>query len=271
MDTQLETKDYSVNIDNMNQKQWSAVLENFADASIYQTWEYGAVRWGEKNLSHMVVKKGGEIISAAQLRIVTIPFLGMGMAYIFYGPMWKVNGTSENIANFQLGLRALIDEYALKRGLFLRLRPWGFCEEDNEMKSSLISNGFKTTRGIYREIRRTIMVDLRPSAEEMRKGLKKKWRQTLQRAERENLEILESYNGDFFPYFLALFFETLKVKKFKPGSDVNEFARIQERLSGRQLCVRLRVFRYRRYRNRASERDRRGRKACSGVLPPAMG
>lgn len=230
MVSSVETQDYSASFDNMDQMQWSAILENFADASIFQTWEYGAVRWGEKNLSHMVLKKGSTIISAAQIRILSVPLIRRGMAYIFYGPMWRIYGAPRNIAYFQLGLQALIDEYAIKRGLFIRLRPWGFIEKDSDIESTTINEGFTLTRGIFKVRKRTILVDLHPTEDELRKGLKKKWRQTLQRSERENLEIVEGFDSRLFEFFKCLFFETIRIKKFTPGADVNEFARIQKKL-----------------------------------------
>lgn len=229
----LEIDDWAVEIDCVDREGWSRVLEAFSDASIYQTWEYGAVRWGEQNLSRVIVRSKEKIISAAQVRIFKIPRTRQGMAYVFYGPMWRVQGQDRCIANFQLGLQALIDEYASKRGLFLRLRPWGFCERDGDMESTLVKEGFGTTRGIYSERKRTILVDLRPPEEDMRKKLKKKWRQTLQHAEREDLQIVEGFEEGLFESFKPLFGETVELKKFKPGADVNEFAEIQKQLPQR--------------------------------------
>ena len=67
--------DYTIETDNIDKEAWSRVLLEFDDANIYQTWSYGAVRWGEKNLSHLLLKKGGEIVAAAQAGIAKLPFL----------------------------------------------------------------------------------------------------------------------------------------------------------------------------------------------------
>jgi hypothetical protein len=222
--------DCAIEIDSVTREQWTEMLENFSDASIYQTWDYGAVRWGERNLSHMVVREKGEVISAAQVRILRMPVIRQGMAYVFYGPMWKMRDKARCLENLQAGLRALIDEYAIKRRLFLRLRPWGFIEHDSDMRAVLIKEGFRLTNGIFRDKKRTILVDLTASEDVMRKRLKKKWRQTLQRAEREDLNIVEGFDAGLFDYFKPLLLETIKLKRFKPGSDVDEFAQIQEKL-----------------------------------------
>lgn len=48
---------YDVEIDQVEKTEWSKLVQRFDDATIYQTWSYGLVRWGEKNLSHLVLKK----------------------------------------------------------------------------------------------------------------------------------------------------------------------------------------------------------------------
>ena len=48
MVNQLTTNNYKVEIDTFNKEKWSRITENFKDASIYQTWQYGEVRWGKR-------------------------------------------------------------------------------------------------------------------------------------------------------------------------------------------------------------------------------
>ena len=43
---------WQVEVDRATPAEWSAMLDLFDDANLYQTWSYGAVRWGRKNLSH---------------------------------------------------------------------------------------------------------------------------------------------------------------------------------------------------------------------------
>lgn len=230
MENLIKERIYTVEVDLVNREKWCQVLANFADASIYQTWEYGVERWGKKNLSHMVVRKNGEIISAAQVRILRIPALNTGMAYITYGPMWKTNSSVRDIENFRAGLQALIDEYAVSRGLFLRVRPWGFDEIDEDMAQTLFNLNFDLTKGIFRNKKRTILVDLSLSEVDLRRRLRKSWRQTLQRAEKENMRIIEGFDERIFRDFKKLYFDMLEYKKFKPGTDINELERIQEKL-----------------------------------------
>ena len=44
---------WQVEVDRATPADWSAMLDLFEDANLYQTWSYGEVRWGGKNLSHL--------------------------------------------------------------------------------------------------------------------------------------------------------------------------------------------------------------------------
>jgi hypothetical protein len=219
-----------VEIDGRNREEWSRILEHFDDASIYQTWDYGAVRWGEKNLSHMVFKKKGRIISAAQSRIIRLPQVLKGVAYAFYGPMWRARDQPRDKEAFRLGLRAMTNEYVRKRGLILRIRPWGFEERDADMKDVLIAEGFQRGRGIHGRTDRTILIDLKQNEEELRSRLRKGWLRNLKRAAGEDLEIIESQDDQLWEPLTTLFFQTLNLKKFRPGSHVEDYREIQRRL-----------------------------------------
>ena len=68
------------------------MLDLFGDANIYQTWAYGEVRWGRKNLSHLVLRRNGKVASIAQLRIYHPVRLGIGIAYLRWGPLFYRRG-----------------------------------------------------------------------------------------------------------------------------------------------------------------------------------
>ena len=48
---------WQVEVDRATSAEWSEMLDLFDDANIYQTSAYGEVRWGEKNLSRLVLKR----------------------------------------------------------------------------------------------------------------------------------------------------------------------------------------------------------------------
>ena len=92
-----QTNNYRAEIDHVGKNEWSDLLQLFNDASIYQTWSYGSIRWGENKLGHVVLKKDGEIVALAQSRIVKLPGIDSGMVYIFRGPIWRLRGKENDI------------------------------------------------------------------------------------------------------------------------------------------------------------------------------
>src|SRR6266545_1238001 len=98
---------YSVEIDNIDKESWHALVQSFDDANIYQTWSYEAVKSGEKRLSHMVLKRKGEIVAAAQVRIVKAPAVNVGAAYVRWGPLWQPRDRPADPEVFSQAIRAL--------------------------------------------------------------------------------------------------------------------------------------------------------------------
>ena len=78
---------YRSEIDRVVESEWTGLVGRFQDANIYQTWSYGAIRWGEKHLSHLVLSRDDEVVAIAQLRIIRFPFLRSGVAYLRWGPL----------------------------------------------------------------------------------------------------------------------------------------------------------------------------------------
>ena len=96
---------YTVEVDSVTASQWTRIVNSFSDSNLYQTWDYEAVRSGERRMSHLLLKQNDDVLGAAQLRIVKLPLLRIGIAYIYFGPMWR---RRERDANADI-LLALLD------------------------------------------------------------------------------------------------------------------------------------------------------------------
>src|SRR5689334_10309569 len=114
---------YTSEIDQIDNNHWSQYLDLFEDCSIYQSWSYGQVLSGSRKISHMVLKRDGEVRAMAQARIIKVPSLRFGIAYIRWGPVWLRRGFEEDPDVLQQALRALRNEFAVRRGLTVRLLP----------------------------------------------------------------------------------------------------------------------------------------------------
>jgi len=219
---------YTVKTDTIGKEIWSRILLEFDDANIYQTWSYGALHWGEKSLSHLLLKKGSEIVAAAQTRIVKLPFVPVGIAYIRWGGMWQRKDRPRDPDIFRRMILALRQEYAVKRGLFLRMLPNVMDKDAKEIVDILHQEGFE--RRTPPEGGRTLYIDLRYSLEELRASMTSKWRYYLKKAEEGNLLLLNASNEELFNIFIRTYREMLNRKSFSEYVDVDKFRVIQQDL-----------------------------------------
>jgi hypothetical protein len=223
-----------------NQSEWHRHLEKFSDANIYQTWSYGAIRWGEQNLSHFVLKRDSEILGLAQLRIVRTPIIGSGIAYLRWGPLVQSNNSGEgNEKIFRLLIEALQEEYALKKGHALRILPNAFAGTARAKIFETIFSELGFTLAENNSAYRTLLVDLVPALEEIRCGFDQKWRNQLNQSERNGLTISEGTGDDSWNCFEQLYREMMARKQFETTVSIKEFAAIQRALPER---LKMRVF-----------------------------
>jgi len=181
--------DYVVEVDHITRDKWAELVNQFDDATIYQTWSYGSIRWSEKNVSHISVKRHNKVIAAAQLRIMILPFLKSGIAYLPEGPLWLQRDRDANEDNLIAIIYALIEEYVRKRGLYLRVIPSIFDNENNTIRHLLEKTGLHWRSEVpgYR----TFLIDLSLPSNEIRKKLRGNWRRELNKAEKNELQIIE--------------------------------------------------------------------------------
>jgi lipid II:glycine glycyltransferase (peptidoglycan interpeptide bridge formation enzyme) len=228
----MPNRAWQVEVDRATPTEWSGMLELFDDANIYQTFAYGEVRWGGKNLSHLVLKDDGEVLGIAQLRIVRPTPLKFGMAYLRWGPLCERHGKPLNSEVFATMARALEEEYVDKRRLLLRVVPNAFAQSPRagavQTAFSMFTQEALTAENTYR----TFVLDLSPSLDELRKGLDAKWRNKLSGAEKNNLKLVAGNGSEEYETFCQLYCQMRKRKTFETTVDIEEFRQVQESLAG---------------------------------------
>jgi lipid II:glycine glycyltransferase (peptidoglycan interpeptide bridge formation enzyme) len=222
---------YSVEVDNITQNEWSQLLLKFEDASIFQTWEYGSAHWGEKNISHLILKKEGQVVAATQLWVVKIPVIGSGFAHISWGPMWRLLGQSLEPETVRHMLRSLKEEYVIRRRLLLRIRAYSVDStiEGEMVRSNLEAEGFQfqTKESRYH----TYRLNLGSELQEIRRKLLPRWRRNLKKAENIDLTVISGDNDEMFQSFSMLYHDMLSRKGFKEYvADMSKYANIQKSL-----------------------------------------
>ncbi len=229
--------EYRIEVDKVTEAEWASLMDQFDDANIYQTWAYGAVRWQENNLSHLVLKCGSDVVGIAQLRIVRPGNLPFGIAYLRWGPMCQARGTELDPEIMRLMSAALRAEYVEKRGLFLEIVPNAFIGSARVESFRSAFQGFDESSDSNQY--RTLVLDLAPPLDDLRKKLDKKWRNQLNGALRNNIEVVQGNGSEHFEQFCGLYKQMWQRKRFDSTVSIEEFLRIQERLPEAQ---RLKVF-----------------------------
>jgi lipid II:glycine glycyltransferase (peptidoglycan interpeptide bridge formation enzyme) len=227
----MRTPEWQVEVDRWTPDEWSQMLDLFNDANVYQTWSYGQVRWGRRSLSHLVLKRDGEVVGMAQLRIVRPTRFNFGMAYLRWGPMCERRGTPLDSEVITRMASALETEYARNRKLFLRVLPNAFAGSERAAIVQSAFCGFDAEPIVPDNTYRTFLVDLAPGLEELRKRLDAKWRNKLSGAEKNNLRVIAGSGSAEFRNFCQIYHQLRKRKTFETTVDVEEFARIQDDLA----------------------------------------
>jgi hypothetical protein len=219
---------YRIEVDRVTIDRWSEILTSFDDANIWQTWTYGAVRWREDQLSHIVLLHNETPVAAAQVAVVRVPWLNRGIAYVKWGPMCRPKGGAFNVADYRRIIRALRQEYVGRRNLLLRLLPRVADDDCGLFTRSLHQEG-------YRKHQReppfgTFLIDLTANTDDLYQGLKGRWRRNLLSAKRNDLEIAEETSAQGLQTFLSIYNEMQSLKPFSDPMEVWLFPRLFEKL-----------------------------------------
>ncbi len=181
-----------------SQRDWTEILSAFSDLSLIQSWEYGEARAAASGwqVERGVVTDDASVVAAAQVMIRPLPGIGGGLAWISRGPLWRDSGDDRS-AEIPPVLAALRRHYVGGRGLYLRIAPP--LADRHTVVTAIGAAGFAATatRGWA-----SATVDLTRSAEELRRGLRQKWRNGLNKAERSAITVEDGFDDALFDGFL---------------------------------------------------------------------
>jgi hypothetical protein len=219
-----------VQVDGIPDATWTEWLHGFEDATIYQTPEYGAISWGAASLSRLAILEGGRPVAMAQLRIVRLPVIRAGIAYLRWGPLWRPKGRETDAGRLREVLSAIKQEYAVRQGLMIRVLPQEFAEDDLGAAAATEYAALGFSQDPVSSAYRTIRMNVSGPIADVRKSLDQKWRNQLNGAERNQLTVLEGTGDDLYAKFLSIYNEMTDRKRFDTTVDVDEFRRIQAAL-----------------------------------------
>ncbi len=215
----------------VDRSEWAARAREHDDYNYRHVWEYGeacAARLGARS-EHVRLERGGQVVGLADVRVKRAPVVGVGVAYVSGGPM-VMRGGDVKAAREALvwSLRALRERYTRRMGLTLRVSPapaesgWGEAQAEVYEQE-----GFAPSSGARH---RTILIDLAREESELRTGLAQKWRNCLNAAEREGLEVETGSAASLFDRFTGMYHEIRERKGFDADLGASFFAAVQGRI-----------------------------------------
>jgi len=207
-------------VDSLGAAEWNTLLAEFSDAVIHQSAAFGALRWGTEEVSNIVLYEDDQPVAAAQVIVVRMPLLRAGVAHCKFGPMWRRRGQPERTEIYEQILQVMRDEYAVRRGLALRLKPWetiGTLPGQLAMLRQTAGFAIQAQLPLYH----TYILDMSRSIEELRAGFHSKWRYNLKKAEKQALTITRSSDPTAAETFMRLYRAMRDIKNFVDTSEID--------------------------------------------------
>ena len=202
---------YSFEIDNTGKSEWIRELSRFGDATLQQSWDYLETFSGLAKPVRAVLKKNGETVSMAQGKIIKLPGLPFGIVHFIYAPVWRLVTGETTPEILKTMIRAMRQEFSEHRHLLLTIRSYekeGF-HQNSDISAVFFNEGFRLQPAPFY---RTILIDLTPSTDDLRKNLKPKWRRNLSKAERKGLILKSGADDSHYKMFRDIHYEMFSRK-----------------------------------------------------------
>lgn len=198
-------------VQEFSQEEWNKTVSSFEDLSLMQTWEYAEAKakdtsWKVERLTFM---DGGRVVGAAQAMVRFVPTRRSGLVWISRGPLWRSEISSTPATGVAL-LDALRRHWVTERGMYLRVLPT-FLESEVPAGSFTQINYQPAEGSVHWSSAR---IDLTQPEETLRARLQQKWRNGLNKSERQAISIETGTSESLFNELLAEYERMLDRKAF---------------------------------------------------------
>jgi hypothetical protein len=218
--------------------EWDRLASEFADMCLEQTAAFAGTRFDAARSTGVILREaaGGEPVGMALAVVATLPVIGLGLAYVKFGPLWRRRGAPARPEHLGLMLEALKRELGQKRGLAVRIMPPADPGYEQEWSRALARANFTFQAAPPDPAR--YLVDLALSEVDQLKSLGSKWRYNLAKSAIDDLDIREAGLEEGLPEFLALYRDMLLRKQFEDRHGVEDLPAIAK-AAGPALGLRL--------------------------------
>ncbi|MEO6394344.1 MAG: GNAT family N-acetyltransferase [Devosia sp.] len=194
---------------------WDQTIARFDGVCQEQLYAFAKTRWGGVGHEPVLFWSGGELIGGSLMMVQPLPLKLGHIAIAKWGPMLAKTGRPDALDAYAGMVDALVDDYAVKRGMMLSVLPRASLTATNIEYEHLIGRGFR--KGTVLGFPNRYIVNLRLSDDEQRKSLNQKWRYHLNKSEKAGLSF-EHASAERRAEFDALYEVMTDRKKFADHS-----------------------------------------------------
>jgi hypothetical protein len=218
---------YSVEVDGVADADWDAIAAGFADINPEQTAAYAGNHWKGRD-SHLLLRRHGEPVAGARIAMVGLPLVGRGLAFLRFGPFWRMQGEDADPETYRAMIAALIEEYCIARGYCLTVLPRPHPDHHAEECGWLRDLGFAQRRKFEDPVR--YLVDTALDDEAQSKSLSQKWRYNLRQALGAPLDVRLTDDPQEIRAFQKLYVSMMERKHFSSTTPVHLTVELMARL-----------------------------------------
>lgn len=187
---------------------WNRAVAGLPTGHILQSFEWGELkkRWGWRPY-RLLWESQGQVLGAALALRRRLPLPGLSIMYVPKGPCFN----PEDSETLRAMLRALKGLAQTEGALFLKIDP-DLTADQAEALEVLAQEDFLPSPEQV-QLRNTMVVDLRPSEEELLAGMSQSTRRNISLAQRSGVQVVEG-EGEGLALFYDLYRETARRDRF---------------------------------------------------------
>ncbi|MDH5723281.1 MAG: peptidoglycan bridge formation glycyltransferase FemA/FemB family protein [Alphaproteobacteria bacterium] len=211
---------------------WENYYSSIKKANLLQSSAYGRTC---AKMNYQTLRQGIFIIDnqpAALLQILEAGFLNKSVHGVILdrGPLWF--GGFGNEEEFALFLQAFRHEFPARFGRRIRFIPE--IENKENIVNILTKNGFKKKGEPYK----TIWLDIRSDLEALKANLDKKWRNALNKSQKQGLKIIEKQDPNLLAWFLSSYKHDKRERNYQ-GASLNLLTTLTREFSSGKKALTL--------------------------------
>lgn len=202
--------DVEVCINDVAASEFDRIVAAAADGSYEQTSVYAEACWGART-QRCLIRRRGQVLAGAIVAILTAPMLRQGLAYVKFGPFWRL-GSLPRTEDYAAAIHALARHYCTDRGHHLSILPRPNPDYTAEEIAVLKRSGFRANNDVVDKNR--YLVNVAQNADDLKTSLAQKWRYNLRQSIKNGVTVEHAENEASISAFQSMHRQMVVRKRF---------------------------------------------------------